>query len=271
MGNEQGRHAGDVTALQDDNSSNRPDHPAAIASEAHNSTSDAAGASLTLYDSACRALADACAVDEVKDIHDQAVALREYARRAKNDQLQRDAVALRMNAERRLGQLIEAQKHTIGLNEGGRPKTGFSENPVSKPTLASQGIDKNLAQRARALAALSEEQFTQRVAEARDSVNRVVPRVVNAVIADQKRATYRKRTYRAETLSHPAPRPTPELSTTQTPERELPQVSQEPQVYAPSMQPPPPQIQSALLPPAVDPKSEVVALRRQLAVANKSW
>jgi hypothetical protein len=39
------------------------------------------------------------------------------------------------------------QKETVGLNEGGRPsKTGLSETPVL--TLASQGIDKNLANRA---------------------------------------------------------------------------------------------------------------------------
>ena len=33
----------------------------------------------------------------------------------------------------------------MGLHEGGRPKTAVSETPIlEKPTLASQGIDKNL-------------------------------------------------------------------------------------------------------------------------------
>jgi hypothetical protein len=43
------------------------------------------------------------------------------------------------------------------LNEGGRPKTGVLETPVSdeRQTLASQGIDKNLTKEMRALGALS--------------------------------------------------------------------------------------------------------------------
>lgn len=62
-----------------------------------------------------------------------------------------------------------ARKETVGLNEGGRPITGVSETPVSKPTLASQGIDKNLAKEMRALGALSEGQFEEAVALARDT------------------------------------------------------------------------------------------------------
>jgi hypothetical protein len=57
--------------------------------------------------------------------------------------------------------LIAAQRDAVGLNEGGRPKkTGLSENPVSKSaTLAEAGIDKNLADRARKLAAVPEKKF----------------------------------------------------------------------------------------------------------------
>jgi hypothetical protein len=41
--------------------------------------------------------------------------------------------------------LRQAQKETIGLAQPGRPpKNGLPDNPI-KPTLASQGIDKNLA------------------------------------------------------------------------------------------------------------------------------
>jgi len=40
----------------------------------------------------------------------------------------------------------QAQKETIGFATGGKPyqSTGLAQNPVA-PTLASQGIDKNLA------------------------------------------------------------------------------------------------------------------------------
>ena len=52
-----------------------------------------------------------------------------------------DAIEIRLRATRRIDELRRAQKETMGLSEGGRPKTGFSDNPVSKPTLASRGIE----------------------------------------------------------------------------------------------------------------------------------
>jgi len=129
---------------------------------------------LVRYDAACRALAEARSVDEVKDIRDQAVAMAAYAKQAKNKDLEADAVEIRMRATRRLDQLSQAQKETVGLNQGGRPtKTGFSDNPVL-PTLAMQGIDKNLAHQARLLGALSDEKFETVITDARDKVARAV-------------------------------------------------------------------------------------------------
>src|SRR5262245_26328455 len=86
---------------------------------------------LVRYDAACRAIAEAVAIDEVKSIRDQAVAMAACARVAKDRQMEENAVVLRLRATRRLGELIEAQKQTVGLSRGGRPtKTGLSENPV---------------------------------------------------------------------------------------------------------------------------------------------
>jgi len=48
-----------------------------------------------------------------------------YARQARNRDLEADAIEIRLRATRRLDQLRQAQKATVGLNEGGRPrKTG---------------------------------------------------------------------------------------------------------------------------------------------------
>jgi hypothetical protein len=47
----------------------------------------------------------------------------------------------------RLDRLRQAQKGTVGLNAGNL-RRGLAENPRdTRPTLASQGIDKNLAHR----------------------------------------------------------------------------------------------------------------------------
>jgi len=128
-------------------------------------------AELVRYDAACRALAEARSVDEVKDIRDKAVAMACYARQAKNRDLEADAVEIRMRATRRLDQLRQAQKETIGLNTGAKGiGTSKGVRVNEKPTLASQGIDKNLAQQARVLGKLSDEGFEEAVTEARANV-----------------------------------------------------------------------------------------------------
>lgn len=141
---------------------------------------------LTRYDAACRAIADAKSVDEVKDIRDQGIAMAAYARQAKNRELEADAIEIRMRATRRLDQMRQAQKETVGLATGtqgqlsGRTASGgLSLNPPEeRPTLASQGIDKNLAHQARQLGAMSDEKFEAVVADARDAVNRAVKSVI---------------------------------------------------------------------------------------------
>src|SRR6266542_3923617 len=112
---------------------------------------------LILYDAACRAVAECKTVDEAKDLRDKAEAMRAYAHQAKNRNLEIDAAAIRMRAERR-GELIAAQKATVGLASGGQPyqqrrSTGADREPVAKPTLADAGIDKKLSARAQRLAA----------------------------------------------------------------------------------------------------------------------
>jgi N6-adenosine-specific RNA methylase IME4 len=162
---------------------------------------------LVRYEAACRALAEAKSVDEAKDIRDKAVAMAAYARQAKNKDLEADAIEIRMRATRRLDQLRQAQKESVGLNTGTRGNIasvagGLSENPPvdNRPTLASQGIDKNLAHQARTLGALSDAEFEESVAHARDAVTRVARNVVRASELEQKREAYADRTEQGATV-----------------------------------------------------------------------
>lgn len=146
---------------------------------------------LARYDAACRAIAAAKSVDEVKEIRDKAEAMRAYARQAKNKVLEIDAAEIRIRAERRLGEMIVAQKQTVGLNKGGRPpKTGLQENPVSPPTLAEAGIDKNLADRARKIAAVPEAKFEGMVGEWRERVEQENERITANLIEEGSRTAH---------------------------------------------------------------------------------
>lgn len=147
---------------------------------------------LIRYDKACRALAEAKAVDEVKEIRDKAVAMTAYAKQAKNRELEADAAEIRERATRRLDQLRQAQKDTVGLNTGAKGIGTAKVRVDGKPTLASQGIDKNLAHHARVLGKMSEERFEEHVGEVRRAVTRATKRVVrNAAIEQDRRETYR--------------------------------------------------------------------------------
>jgi N6-adenosine-specific RNA methylase IME4 len=163
---------------------------------------------LVFYERACRALAEARSVDEVKDIRDQAVATAAYARQAKNRELKADAVEIRMRATRCLAVRIEAQKQMVGLNQGaaggGRKDgpPGLLVNPRDlRPTLASQGMDKNLAQQARTLGALDDAAFEATVASARGAVVRAVRNVVRTIEIEAEREMYRARTHEGGTVA----------------------------------------------------------------------
>ncbi len=146
---------------------------------------------LVKYDAACKALAEAKAVDEAKEIRDVAMAMRIYAKQAKNRKLEVQAGDIRIRAERRIGQLMKAQKETVGLAKGGQPhqrknSTGVSKTPV-EPTLNDAGIDKNLAKRARKLAAVPEDEFEAELSGLRERVSKETKRVTTKLAARGKR------------------------------------------------------------------------------------
>src|SRR5262249_24568893 len=106
-------------------------------------------------------------------------------------------------ATRRLGELIKAQKQTVGLAKGGKPyhRSGFTGLPSNLvATLTEAGIDKNLAHRARMLGALSDGRFKALVTDAQDKVARAMRNVVREIEIEQEREAYRARTHQGGTV-----------------------------------------------------------------------
>jgi len=116
---------------------------------------------LSKYDAACRALAEARNVDDLKDVINKMDALKEYARRAKNRELEVNAVEVRLKAERRCGELLAELRATGQFCEG-RPEkiTVLSEGQFSRVTLADLDASRNFSSRCQKLAALPTGRFT---------------------------------------------------------------------------------------------------------------
>lgn len=148
------------------------------------------GGGLIRYEAACRAIAEAKSVDEVKGIRDTSEAMRAAARIAKNKQAEIDMAEIRFRAERRLGEMMASQRDAGLMAKGGQPyqATGLQENPVGPaPTLAEAGIDKNLADRARKFAAIPESEFDSTLTDWRARVEEENERVtVNLLEAGEK-------------------------------------------------------------------------------------
>lgn len=141
---------------------------------------------LARYDAACRALAEAVTVDEVKDVFSKADAVRVYARQAKNRKLENDAKMIRWRAIRRLGEMMEAAPKAPAGRKAKEEIIGGENPPIS--TLEEQGIDKDLAKIARRYAAMEENSFTRLIArcEAQNDGTEKLP--LDVLAAEEKAA-----------------------------------------------------------------------------------
>lgn len=117
-------------------------------------------AGLIKYDAACKALAEAHSVDEVKDIRDKAVALEAYARQANNQDILFVAAKIKLRAERRAGKLLSE----VERGKAGRPENNsFHAETDYQRILADNNLTRKSAMEWQDIAPknLPEEKFIQ--------------------------------------------------------------------------------------------------------------
>lgn len=156
---------------------------------------------LIKYEAACQAIAEAVAVDEVKDIRDKADALRLYARQARNRKAEIEMAEIRFRAERRIGEIKAVLRAADQLHEGGRPskKTSAETAEVSKLRLEDLGIDEKLSIRADRLARVEPNSFERLLARWRAYQEKGTDRVSLTLIKEEtdakRKADHAVRTY----------------------------------------------------------------------------
>jgi len=119
---------------------------------------------LVLLSKAQRAIAQAGSVDEVKELRDKAAAVRAYAQKARlGKHLVIEAAAVRIRAERRLGQMLGETE--LADSAPGNQYTDPAQHPASAAVLLDDlGITKNESSRSQRIAQLPDDSFEQYLA-----------------------------------------------------------------------------------------------------------
>jgi hypothetical protein len=129
---------------------------------------------LILYDAMVSAIVACHRTDEVKAIHDKALALESYARMAKDAASERRAREIRIRAERRAGELLAA----IPRQRGDRAMrksapAGPIKQSVYEQELARVGISRSTATKYAKLATVPADEFERALAQP-DASSRMV-------------------------------------------------------------------------------------------------
>ena len=140
---------------------------------------------LSRYNAARQALQSAASIDEVKQVHDQTVALETYARQAKDTEMLAWATLIKIRAERRAGEMLAAMKLKAGRPEN---KIVGHNDHLSPPTLSNLKISKDQSANWQKIAAMPERQFEDAIASTNKSVAAVSTRSLIKIIKQSKPA-----------------------------------------------------------------------------------
>jgi len=125
---------------------------------------------LVKYDAACRAIAEAKRVDDVKAFKDKATALKAYARQIKNPQLEADSWAIRKRAEDRLGELSLALEKAPVVKGAGNRRLPVNGKSGKAQTLKAAGISTSAANRYETFHRLPQAEKEKRIARGRAAI-----------------------------------------------------------------------------------------------------
>jgi hypothetical protein len=121
---------------------------------------------LVKYEAARAALAECRRVDEVKEIHDRAEALRAYARQKDDHEMETWAAEIKVRAKRRIGEISDKLGKGHGTGENGSVKLPPSGS-LKSDTLRAAGITTQTASRCERIADVPEEDFEAVIEESR--------------------------------------------------------------------------------------------------------
>lgn len=142
-------------------------HPAAPGPESSGepSTTPAAGAGLVLYDKMRQAIEQCANVDEVKEVRSKATALALYRRQAGDREAEKKFAAIRIRAERRIGELLKemGESGERDTGKGGDRKSRSVETTVKPKTLSDLGVSKDQSRKFQQLAAIPREKFERAI------------------------------------------------------------------------------------------------------------
>jgi len=117
-------------------------------------------ANLIRWEKAKQAIVEAKTVDEVKDIRDQAEAMRAYAKqRGESQEMQNNIAEIKLRAERRIGEMLREAEL-----KSGRPEKSLHDERIK---LQDLGITEIQSHRWQQEAAIPEEDFEQHLASIR--------------------------------------------------------------------------------------------------------